>query len=239
MIPAVGEVKSTSRRERARQTRLKIIRAAHEEFLKHGYHGATMAAIARGAGVATQTVYFVFHTKAELISAAIDAAVLGEDDPTAPEDTDWWVAMLAAPTGAEALEHFVRGAGSLYARAAGISEVLRAAALTDPDVHAICRHHDQQQVEGFRRVVDAVTRRARYAAASTRRQPPTSCSPSTATAPTCSSPPNVTGPTIRPSTGPARRCLSCSSSRAGELTHDIGLRRRCAHTRNWLGRGVR
>ena len=157
MIRGVGEVKTGGRRERARRTRLKIIRAAHQQFLVHGYHGATMAAIARRAGVATQTVYFVFHTKAELIRAAIDTAVLGEDDPTDPEHTDWWVAMLAAPTGAEALEHFVRGAGPLYSRAAGISEILRAAALTDPDVHAIWRHHDQQQVAAFRRVIETVT----------------------------------------------------------------------------------
>lgn len=156
MIRGMGQVKTASRRERARQTRLKIIRSAHKEFLEHGYHGATMAAIARRAGVATQTVYFVFHTKAELINAVIDVAVLGEDDPTDPEHTDWWVAMLTARTGAEALEHFVRGAGPLYARAAAISEILRAAALTDPDVHAIWRHHDQQQVEAFRRVIDAV-----------------------------------------------------------------------------------
>lgn len=157
MIRGMGEVKTASRREQARQTRHKIIRSAHEEFLEHGYHGATMAAIARRAGVAAQTVYFVFHTKAELISAAIDMAVLSEDAPTAPEHTDWWVAMLDARTGAEALEHFVRGAGPLYARAAGISEILRAAALTDPDVHAIWRHHDQQQVEVLRRVIEAVT----------------------------------------------------------------------------------
>ncbi len=156
MIRVMGEVKGANRRDRARRTRLKIIRSAHEEFLEHGYHGATMAAIARRAGVATQTVYFVFHTKAELISAAIDTAVLGEDAPTDPEHADWWVAMLAARTGADALQHFVRGAGPLYARAAGISEVLRAAALTDPDVHAIWRRHDRLQVDAFRRVIDAV-----------------------------------------------------------------------------------
>lgn len=156
MIRGMAEVKTASRRDRARLTRLKIIRSAHEEFLEHGYHGATMAAIARRAGVATQTVYFVFHTKAELISAAIDLAVLGEDDPTDPEQTAWWGAMLTAATGAEALGHFVRGAGPLYARAAGISEILRAAALTDPDVHAIWGHHDQLQAEAFRRVIEAV-----------------------------------------------------------------------------------
>jgi AcrR family transcriptional regulator len=156
MIAPVNKVKTGGRRERTRTTRLKIIRAAHAEFLEHGYHGATMAEIARRAAVAPQTVYFVFHTKAELIRATIDTAVLSEDDPTDPEQGEWWVAMDAAATGVETLEHFVRGAGHLYARAAGISEVLRAAALTDPDVHAIWRQHDQQHVAALRRVIETV-----------------------------------------------------------------------------------
>ena len=46
-----------------------------------------MAAIAQRAGVAVQTVYFVFHTKAELLSRVIDAAVLGPD-PNPPEETN-------------------------------------------------------------------------------------------------------------------------------------------------------
>ena len=41
-------------------------------FVEKGYHGATVASIAARAGVATQTVYYVFNTKAALISAAID-----------------------------------------------------------------------------------------------------------------------------------------------------------------------
>src|SRR3954452_11409872 len=93
-------VKSTTRaaqRERSRQTRGKIVRAADEEFRAAGYQGATMAAIARRAGVAEQTVYFVFHTKAELLSTVIDAAVLGPEDPVAPEEAQWYQAMEAEP----------------------------------------------------------------------------------------------------------------------------------------------
>ena len=41
--------------------------------------------------------------------------------------------MTSAPTGYEALRHFIRGTGLLYARAAAISEVLRSAAMTDPE----------------------------------------------------------------------------------------------------------
>lgn len=152
---AGGTAVTSSRRVKSRQTRATIIRAAHEEFLQHGYPGATMAAIARRAGVAPQTVYFVFHTKSALISAAIDAAVMGPED-TPPENTEWWTAMVAARGGREALKHFIRGAGPLYARAAGISEVLRAAAMTDPECRATWRHHDRIQVTAFRQVVELV-----------------------------------------------------------------------------------
>jgi AcrR family transcriptional regulator len=156
----VTGVKSPSRRDRAARTRRAILDAAHAEFLDRGYHGATIAAIAARAGVATQTVYFVFHTKAELISAVIDTAVLGADDPTPPEATAWWHAMQEAASATDALRHFVRGAAPLYQRAAGISEVLRAAALTDPEVHALWQHHDRLQVEAFGKVVDLIAAKA-------------------------------------------------------------------------------
>ena len=157
MILAMAEVKRAARRERARQTRARIIAAAHQEFLERGYHGATMAAIARRAGVAAQTVYFVFNTKSQLVSQVIDSAVLGTDDPTAPQDSDWWAAMQEAPTACEALDHFVRGAGPLLARAAALAEVVRAAALTDDEVRAVHQHHDRLQGQGYRQVIDAVT----------------------------------------------------------------------------------
>lgn len=129
--------------------------AAHEEFLSHGYHGATMASIARRAGVAVQTVYFVFHTKAALLSAAIDAAVIGPD-AAPPEQSEWWQAMVESSTGAEALGHFVRGAGEVYVRAAGISEVLRAAALDDSECRDVWLRHDSLQVAAFRQVIEVI-----------------------------------------------------------------------------------
>lgn len=153
MLLGVAQVKG-KRRDKAELTRQRLLKAAHQEFLDNGFHGATMAAIARRAGVAGQTVYFVFHTKAELLSAVIDAAVLGDDPPTVPQDTDWWAAMNNADTAEEVLRQFVRGAGPLLARAAQISEVLRAAALADPEARAIFDRHDQLQVTGYRHVVD-------------------------------------------------------------------------------------
>lgn len=148
------------RRAKAEATRRKILRAAHEEFLAQGFHGATMAAIARRAGVAVQTVYFVFRTKADLISAVIDAAVTGDDETAAPQQTAWWAAMEQEPDPAEALRLFVRGAAPLYERGSSISEVLRAAALTDPEVRRTHEHHEQLRREGYRQVIDLLAARA-------------------------------------------------------------------------------
>lgn len=136
-----------------------IVQAAHAELVEHGYHGATIAAIARRAGVATQTVYFVFHTKAELAGSVIDAAVLGPD-PTVPQDSTWWAEMRSAPTAHQVLQTFVIGAAPLLARAAAVSEVVRAAALTDPEVRAIHQQHHNLQASGYREVVDTLATRS-------------------------------------------------------------------------------
>jgi len=143
-----------SRRARAEATRRKILRAATAEFGERGYHGATITSIAERAGVAHQTVYFVFHTKAALISAAIDALVMGDDPPVLPQDTEWWRAMEQDPDPAEALRHFVRGAGPLYQRASRLGEILRAAALTDPEVRRTHEHHEELQRTAYREVVE-------------------------------------------------------------------------------------
>jgi len=156
ILLVVDVVKGSGRRDKARETRRRILRAAHGEFLERGYHGATIASIARRAGVATHPVYFVFHTKAELISAVIDAAVMGDQDEV-PQATSWWDAMLSATSADHALRAFVHGAGPLFARASAVSEVLRAAALTDPELRATLAKHDELQRAAYRQVIDVLT----------------------------------------------------------------------------------
>ena len=159
MDPETPPVNSI-RRKKADATRRKIIQAAHQEFIARGFHGATMAGIAARAGVASQTVYFVFHTKPELISAAIDSAVLGEEDPRPPQAQPWWAEMVTEPDAAEALRIFIRGAGSVFARASAIAEVLRAAALTDDEVRRTHQYHENLRREGFGQVLEILAGKA-------------------------------------------------------------------------------
>lgn len=115
-----------------------------------------MDRIARRAKVAPQTVYFVFHTKADLISSVIATAVMGEEEPIEPENADWWERMQQASTPSETLRIFVAGAAPLLERGAGISEILRAAALTDDEVRHTHLEIDAMQVRAYRQVIDVI-----------------------------------------------------------------------------------
>jgi AcrR family transcriptional regulator len=63
-----------ARRRRKLAHRDAMIDSASELFATVGFAGTTMAAVAAGAGMSVQSVYFAFHTKADLLRAAIDRA---------------------------------------------------------------------------------------------------------------------------------------------------------------------
>jgi len=83
---------SPLRAEQATLTRRRVLDAARELFVEQGFAQVTIAGVARQAGVARETVYKTFGTKADLLKAAYDVAVAGDDDPTPlltrPEVTD-------------------------------------------------------------------------------------------------------------------------------------------------------
>ncbi len=159
MTPDMDDVKRLPRKERAARTRREIVRAAAEEFRLSGYHGATMAAIARRAGVAVQTVYFVFHTKPLLLTAVIDTAVMGEEDPVPPELTRWWQEGTSTAAGRRALELFVHNVATIEQRAATISRVAATATPTDEEVVAVVAHHARLRRNGYRAYVEAMDAR--------------------------------------------------------------------------------
>ena len=150
----MADVNSTrpSRRDRARATRLRIIRAAQRVFTGHGYAGARMIDIAAEAGVAVQTVYFTFHTKAELLQACYELAVLGEDDPRPPPGQPWYAAMLDAPDGRAAIRQFAEGNSAIVARVALLDEVVRSAS-HEPDAVQVRAHNEQLRRDGYARII--------------------------------------------------------------------------------------
>src|SRR5689334_18601337 len=81
--------RSPARRERARATRRRIREAAARLFVEHGYLATTIEAIAVEAGVAVQTVYFVFGNKRAMLAEALDVATAGDDAPVPVAERSW------------------------------------------------------------------------------------------------------------------------------------------------------
>src|SRR3982750_2219788 len=81
--------RSPVRRERARATRRRIREAAARLFVEHGYMATTIEAIAVEAGVAVQTVYFVFGNKRAMPAEALDVATAGGDAPVPVAERAW------------------------------------------------------------------------------------------------------------------------------------------------------
>lgn len=74
---------NSRRTEAARLTRARILAAAREQFLGVGYHGTTIAALARAAEVSPQTIYNTIGGKAEVLKAVYDVLLAGDDEPIA------------------------------------------------------------------------------------------------------------------------------------------------------------
>jgi AcrR family transcriptional regulator len=161
------------RKEKALETRRRVLKAAYRLFCAHGYAATTMDAIAKEAEVAVQTLYFTFHTKGAILSETVGASILGFDrwDPRAEpavtkdprkafeEFHGWFPAFRKATTSAQALTVFVDASMGILARVSPLVGVVTAAAASDPDVRAMSELGEQRRVEGYRLVVELLARR--------------------------------------------------------------------------------
>jgi AcrR family transcriptional regulator len=132
----VRDKKLDGRRERSRQTRGRIVDAATQLFLVRGYVASTIEDVAEAAGVAVQTVYYVFGTKPQLLGAVLDASVAGDVDPVPIVERPWVESLRTERDATTAVRTLVESTVSIVARATPIYEVVRRAA-ADPDVNAL------------------------------------------------------------------------------------------------------
>lgn len=153
-VPA--EVK-TGRSAKAAATRRRICASAQRLFAEAGYAGATMEAVAVDAGVAVQTVYFVFHTKAELLRAAFDSAVLGDLDAPPPTEQEWFRRALNDPDPGRAIDLFVAGNAKIHARVSPLVGVLQASGVAE--VRDLFRDRERLRWEGYNLFARSLQRR--------------------------------------------------------------------------------
>lgn len=134
----MGSVKRPNKQaERSRLTRQKIVTAAHELFLANGYEATNLKDVAEHAGVAVQTIYFVFRNKRTLFKEVVDTAIAGDDEPVATMERAWFRDACAAPTATELLKVLVRGSRKVLGRVAPMTPLIESASASDPEIAAL------------------------------------------------------------------------------------------------------
>jgi AcrR family transcriptional regulator len=152
----MAEVK-VSRKGKAAATRRRILAAAHELFTSAGYPGATMTAIAQSAGVAVQTVYFTFHTKAELLGEVFEAAVFGESGEP-PHLQDWYRDASESEDLDDALRIWADGVATIVARVAPLRPVFDGVGPAD-HVTALWERAERLREDGYGTFLDLLVDR--------------------------------------------------------------------------------
>lgn len=129
--------RSPARQAQALRTRSDIVSAAATLYLRHGYVGTTVDAIADLAGVNRKTVFTTVGGKAELLKLAIDRATVGDDAAVdlAGRPAVRGIAELTDPH--RILEAYVDIVADIDVRLAPLSQVLAVAASIDEQARMV------------------------------------------------------------------------------------------------------
>ena len=152
----VTPVAKLSPRERGIATRRRIAEAAYRLFSEQGYAATTMESIGQVAGVAVQTVYFTFHTKADVLIEALTIAGGAPGEARQVIARDWFREVLQTPGGPRRLALICEHGTDIYRRLAPILHAVSAAASVDPDVDEAWRGLVDARRNGMRQVIRAM-----------------------------------------------------------------------------------
>jgi AcrR family transcriptional regulator len=145
--PVKGSRRYTSprRTEQARRTRDRVLDRALQLFVAGGYGPTTMDAVATAAGVSVETVYKAFGTKAGLVRAIRDRALLGAGDVPAEQRSDDARDRTTDPVAV--IEAWVALQLEVMPRVAPILLVVRSAAESDPALVALREELDDARLD--------------------------------------------------------------------------------------------
>lgn len=155
-----GQVKrraySGARRQReAAERRARVLRVGLERFLADGYHGTSMARVAREAGVAVDTVYATIGRKPQLLLAVHDL-ILGDGatdehgQPVPALQRQYVAEVRAARTAEEKIGRYADALGRLLPRTAPLLDALREAGATDPECRAVWESLEARRADNMR-----------------------------------------------------------------------------------------
>jgi len=161
-VPKKAAVKrrynSSHRKEQALQTQRQIVEAARQLFLRRGYMGATIDAIAQEAGVAVETVYAAFGNKRAILSRLIEVSLVGDEKPIPLLQREGPQAVMNETDQQRQVELFAAGIYEIMSRMTPIFEIMRVAAKTDTEIARMYENILNNRVQGLMAFIQALTR---------------------------------------------------------------------------------
>jgi AcrR family transcriptional regulator len=153
--PVKRRYHSTRRQEQARETKLRIIRAAHELFVAKGYGRTTIAEIALTAGVAVETVYAAFRNKPTLLRQVWYVSFRGDEEDVRLLDRPEIRAVLAEPDLATRFGQHAVVVTAVFRRIAPLLAALHGAAASEPAAAAMLAEWDERRLDACTRYAEA------------------------------------------------------------------------------------
>lgn len=137
--------RSPRRTRQAAETRLAILAAARELFVRAGYTATTVAEIAGRAEVSVDTVYATVGRKPALLRELVETAISGTDQAVPAEQRDYVRRMRSAAGAVEKLTVYAGAVAEIQQRLAPVFLALRDAAVTDADCAALWTEISQRR----------------------------------------------------------------------------------------------
>jgi AcrR family transcriptional regulator len=135
---------SPLRARQAAATRAAIVDAAIARFGERGWAATTLPMIASKAGIAVDTIYSTFASKSDLLMAAVDVAIMGDDDDPAMIDRPDF-ALMGKGRRQERLRTGVQFTVGVYERSIPMLKALREAAASDAAAAARLAQYDEDR----------------------------------------------------------------------------------------------
>jgi len=142
--------RQTRRAERAERTRRQIVEAATSLFDSRGYAATTIEAIAEQADVAAVTVYSRFRTKANLLDAILEPAIVGATDGRDLFDRPEMAEIRQCTDQRAQVRMLARFSRGVLQRTTVAHRILRSAAAADPGAAELQRQDAKRRGDGQR-----------------------------------------------------------------------------------------
>lgn len=134
----------------AATTRAHVLAAAHALFLRQGFAGTTIRAVAESAGVSQEMIYKSFGSKAVLLKAVYDVTLAGDADEVPLAARPEAQAVAAATTPHAAARAYAELARIISSRTDPLLRVLLRSRGSDRALDEFARTTDGERLNGSR-----------------------------------------------------------------------------------------